>query len=208
MVQSRPLRASHCRRRPGQEGASGGNQRGRWEAGGPIVRFHVHGVQERDTPVPCEVVATVPINRNSQAPRRIGPRRRSECFSHMSSAISRDSTGVLMPTGVEELRSRSQSSQTTSHRRSDRCTILGWWTFRNALCNRLLLLLANRLAEIDPSHNPGGIARKSERRSFVRDDRRATRPSDPHPDAAGEDFSRLPVPRIRRTPKDTPCRSR
>lgn len=72
----------------------------------------------------------------AQAPRRIALRRRSQWFSHISSAISRDSRGVLMPTGVAESRSRSQSSQTTSHRRSDRCTILEWWTFRNALCNR------------------------------------------------------------------------
>ena len=60
------------------------------------------------------------------APRRIGSRRRSQWFSHMSCATSRDSTGVLMPTGVVEVSSRSQSSHTTSHRRSARCTIFGW----------------------------------------------------------------------------------
>jgi hypothetical protein len=44
--------------------------------------------------------------------------------------MTRDSTGVLIPTGVAESRSRSQSSQTTIHWRSARWTIMGWWTFR------------------------------------------------------------------------------
>ena len=35
-----------------------------------------------------------------QASRRIGTGRRSRWFSYMSCATSRDSTGVLMPTGV------------------------------------------------------------------------------------------------------------
>jgi hypothetical protein len=70
---------------------------------------------------------------------RLATRRRSQWFSHRSCTISRDSTGVLMPIGGADSLSRRQSSQTTIQRRSDRCTILGWWTFRTAR------LLANRI---------------------------------------------------------------
>ena len=55
-----------------------------------------------------------------------------------------------MPMGVADWWSRSQSSQTTIHRRSARCTILGWWTFLNALHSRSMPLCDRA----DPSHGP------------------------------------------------------
>jgi hypothetical protein len=62
--------------------------------------------------------------------------------------MTRDSTGVLIPTGVAQSRSRSQSSQTTIHRRSARWTILGWWTFR--ICSTPT---PSALPRVEPSHD-------------------------------------------------------
>ncbi len=142
-----------------------------------------------------------------QAPRRIGGRRRSQWFSHRSSAIARDSTGVLMPTGVTESRSLSQSSQTTIQRPSDRCTILARWTFRiarlllgNSFAGPNLTTLCNWL----PGRRGGPVGTRQSRELTGTGLRRVTR-DQPHPGDAISDFMAGPNRWPRIVPRSRPA---